>query len=117
MTTARVKHYAMLIGGDDIDWPQHMTIIDPSDESVVATVARGDASHIDAPVTAAKDAFDGGAWSRITPQELQKRLCGQGIPFRMVGSRILISRAAAEDWLRGNTVAKPTGGLRLDLVR
>jgi len=55
--------------------------------------------------------------SRITPQELQKRLCGQGIPFRMVGSRILISRAAAEDWLRGNTVAKPTGGLRLDLVR
>src|SRR6185312_1281871 len=69
MTTARVKHYAMLIGGDDIDWPQHMTIIDPSDESVVATVARGDASHIDAPVTAAKDAFDGGAWSRITPQE------------------------------------------------
>jgi Aldehyde dehydrogenase family len=67
MTTARVKHYAMLIGGDDIDWPQHMTIIDPSDESVVATVARGDASHIDAAVTAAKDAFDGGAWSRITP--------------------------------------------------
>jgi hypothetical protein len=27
MTTARVKHYAMLIGGDDIDSPQHMTII------------------------------------------------------------------------------------------
>ena len=69
MTTARVKHYANLIGGDDIDWPQHMPIIDPSDESVVATVARGDASHIDAAVTAAKDAFDGGAWSRITPQE------------------------------------------------
>jgi acyl-CoA reductase-like NAD-dependent aldehyde dehydrogenase len=69
MTTAKVKHHRMLIGGEDIDSPQHMTIIDPSDESVVATVAQGDASHIDAAVTAAKNAFDSGAWSRITPQE------------------------------------------------
>lgn len=69
MTTATVKRHQMLIGGKDIDSPQHMTIMDPSDESVVATVARGDASHIDAAVTAAKNAFDGGAWSRITPQE------------------------------------------------
>ena len=69
MTTATVKHHRMLIGGEDIDSPQRMTIIDPSDESVVATVARGDASHIDAAVTAAKTAFDAGAWSRIAPQE------------------------------------------------
>jgi hypothetical protein len=55
--------------------------------------------------------------ARTTPAELQKRLCAQGIPFRIVGSRILVSRAAAEDWLRGNAVAKPGGGLRLDLVR
>jgi hypothetical protein len=48
---------------------------------------------------------------------VQKRLCAQGIPFRVVGSRILVSRAAAEEWLRGQSVAKPAGGLRLDLVR
>jgi len=59
----------MLIGGNDIDSPQHLTIVDPGDESVVATVAQGDASHIDAAVTAAKKAFDSGVWSRITPQE------------------------------------------------
>lgn len=69
MTTAKVKHHRMLIGGNDIDSPQHLTIVDPGDESVVATVAQGDASHIDAAVTAAKKAFDSGVWSRITPQE------------------------------------------------
>jgi hypothetical protein len=55
--------------------------------------------------------------AKVSPLELQKRLCAQGIPFRMVGCRILVSRAAAEDWLRGNAVAKPAGGVRLDLVR
>jgi len=59
----------MLIGGNEIDSQQHLTIVDPGDESVVATVAQGDASHIDAAVTAAKKAFDSGVWSRITPQE------------------------------------------------
>jgi aldehyde dehydrogenase (NAD+) len=69
MTTAKVKHFRMLIGGEDTDSPQPMTIVDPSDESVVATVARGEASHIDAAVSAAKNAFEGGAWSRKTPKE------------------------------------------------
>ena len=69
MTTAKVKHHRMLIGGNEIDSQQHLTIVDPGDESVVATVAQGDASHIDAAVTAAKKAFDSGVWSRITPQE------------------------------------------------
>jgi hypothetical protein len=55
--------------------------------------------------------------ARPTPEEVQKRLCALGIPFRVVGSRILVSRAVAEDWLRGQSVAKPAGGLRLDLVR
>ena len=45
MTTAKVKHHRMLIGGNDIDSQQHLTIVDPGDESVVATVAHGDASH------------------------------------------------------------------------
>jgi aldehyde dehydrogenase (NAD+) len=69
MTTATVKHHRMLIGGEDIDSPQRMTVIDPGDESVVATVARGDTSHIDAAVIAAKNAFDAGTWSRSTPHE------------------------------------------------
>jgi len=59
----------MLIDGKDIDSDRRMTIIDPSDETVVATVAQGDASHIDAAVAAARAAFDGGAWSRKSPQD------------------------------------------------
>jgi hypothetical protein len=55
--------------------------------------------------------------TRATPVELQKRLCAQGIPFRAVGSRILVSRAAAEDWLRGSSVAVQAGEVRFDLIR
>jgi hypothetical protein len=55
--------------------------------------------------------------TKVSPLELQKRLCAQGIPFRVVGSKILVSREAAQHWLRGNPVAPPAGGLRLDLVR
>ena len=70
MTTAtEVQHHLMRIGGRDVDSDRRMTLIDPSDESIVATVARGDASHIDAAVAAAKTAFDAGVWSRKTPQE------------------------------------------------
>jgi aldehyde dehydrogenase (NAD+) len=70
MTTAtEVRHHLMRIGGHDVDSDRRMTLIDPGDESVVATVARGDATHIDAAVAAAKAAFEAGTWSRKTPQE------------------------------------------------
>lgn len=69
MTSVDVKHHLMHIGGQDVDSERRMTIIDPSDESVVATVAQGDASHIDAAVAAAKAAFEQRTWSGKTPQE------------------------------------------------
>jgi acyl-CoA reductase-like NAD-dependent aldehyde dehydrogenase len=59
----------MRIAGQDIDSERRMTLIDPSDETLVATVAQGDATHIDAAVAAAKAAFEAGVWSRKTPQE------------------------------------------------
>lgn len=64
-----VQHHLMLIGGRDVDSERRMTIVDPGDETVVATVAQGDASHIDAAVAAGKAAFEAGVWSRKTPQE------------------------------------------------
>lgn len=57
----------MLIGGQEVASKRRMTVVDPSDESVVATVAAGDASHIDAAVAAVNAAFEHGAWSRNTP--------------------------------------------------
>ena len=64
-----VRHHMMRIGGRDVDSDRRMTIIDPADETVVATVAQGDVSHIDAAVASAKAAFEAGVWSRKTPQE------------------------------------------------
>ena len=62
MTTLEVQHHLMRIGGTDVDSDRRMDIYDPSDESVVATVAQGDASHIDAAVAAAQAAFAEGSW-------------------------------------------------------
>ena len=69
MTSIDVQHYSMLIGGERVDTDDTMTIINPADESVVATVPKGTATHIDAAVAAAKSAFESGAWSGKTPQE------------------------------------------------
>ncbi|BBZ39777.1 aldehyde dehydrogenase family protein [Mycobacterium conspicuum] len=69
MTALAVPHHRMLIGGERIDSKRRMTIIDPSDETVVATVAQGDAAHVDAAVAAAKAAFERGGWSRATPRD------------------------------------------------
>ncbi|OZD69150.1 aldehyde dehydrogenase [Rhodococcus sp. 05-340-1] len=69
MTSIDVQHYPMLIGGEAVDTDDTMTIVDPSDESVVATTAKGDATHIDAAVAAGKAAFRSGVWAGKTPQE------------------------------------------------
>lgn len=69
MTSIDVQHYSMIIGGERVDADDTMTIINPADESVVATVAKGTATHIDAAVAAAKSTFESGAWSGKTPQE------------------------------------------------
>lgn len=69
MTAVGLCHHLMLIGGRDVDSSSRFEITDPGDETVVATVAKGDASHIDAAVAAARAAFEAGEWSRSTPQE------------------------------------------------
>lgn len=77
MTTVTVPHHLMLIGGQPVDSDRRMHIVDPGDEALVATVAQGDAAHVDAAVATAKAAFEGGSWSRATPQhraEVMRRI-------------------------------------------
>ncbi|MET8430703.1 aldehyde dehydrogenase family protein [Nocardia sp. NPDC004860] len=69
MTAVEVTHYPMRIGGQDVDTTMWREIIDPADESVVATVAMGTAAHIDEAVAAAKATFDAGVWSGKPPAE------------------------------------------------
>ena len=49
-------------------------VVDPATEALTTLAARGDAQDIDAAVRAAKEAFDGGAWSRAKPSFRRKVL-------------------------------------------
>jgi aminomuconate-semialdehyde/2-hydroxymuconate-6-semialdehyde dehydrogenase len=49
-------------------------VVDPATEQLTTLAARGDAQDIAAAVKAAKDAFDGGAWSRAKPSFRRKVL-------------------------------------------
>jgi acyl-CoA reductase-like NAD-dependent aldehyde dehydrogenase len=64
-----LQHHPMIIGGEEVDTGERLDIIDPSNGQVFATVASGDASHIDLAVESGRKAFDGGDWSRAAPAE------------------------------------------------
>jgi len=49
-------------------------VVDPATEKLTTMAARGDAHDVGAAVKAAKDAFDGGAWSRAKPSLRRKVL-------------------------------------------
>lgn len=51
-----------------------------------------------------------------TPAEQAETMKAQGLPFRQVGRRILVSRYHVREWLAGRVTA-PSRGPRLELVR
>jgi phenylacetaldehyde dehydrogenase len=67
------KHQ-LLIGGRWVDARSGKTFetFDPGSGRVIANVAEGDAADIDAAVAAARAAFEGAAWSRMTPSDRAK---------------------------------------------
>ncbi|WP_280153721.1 aldehyde dehydrogenase family protein [Piscinibacter sp. XHJ-5] len=74
----------VLVGGE---WRaahggQTLTLVNPSDGSPLADIARGTASDVDAAVEAARSALEGGAWGRMTAAE-RGRLLGA------IGRRVL----------------------------
>lgn len=72
---ARGKH-RMLIGGQWVDAAggQTLTVLNPASEEVIATVAAGQQSDVNAAVAAARKAFDCGPWSRMKPAERERLL-------------------------------------------
>lgn len=72
---ARGTH-RMLIGGQWVEAAggQTLDVINPASEAVIATVAAGQQSDVDAAVTAARKAFDSGPWSRMKPAERERLL-------------------------------------------
>src|SRR6267154_1371506 len=67
------KHQ-LLIGGRWMDARSGKTFetFDPGSGRVIARVAEGDAADIDAAVAAARTAFEGAAWGRMTPSDRAK---------------------------------------------
>ncbi|MCX4094457.1 aldehyde dehydrogenase family protein [Nocardia sp. alder85J] len=59
-------HYSLFIDGKWIDTGETYEIRSPATEELVATVAKGDVSHVDLAVAAAKAAHEAGVW-RCTP--------------------------------------------------
>lgn len=58
-----------LVGGRWISTADTIPVLDPSTGEVFATISAGGKVEIDAAVAAARVAFDGGAWSKLTATE------------------------------------------------
>ena len=68
MTTIGVRHHQMFIDGVHVDASEQYDIRHPATEEPVCTMAKGSTEHADAAVAAARRSFEGGAWSRATPE-------------------------------------------------
>jgi aldehyde dehydrogenase (NAD+) len=67
----RIHQTECFIGGQWLPAKSGQTFetIDPATEEVIANVAEGDAADIDLAVTAARQQFDGGEWSRLDARD------------------------------------------------
>jgi len=68
MTTPRIVKN-LFIGGKFVKSLSGKTfdVVNPADETVIATIDRGSPEDIDAAVKAARNAFDNGPWTRMDP--------------------------------------------------
>lgn len=69
MATVSVKHYSMFIDGEWVDSDSSYEIVNPADESLVATAAKGTVDHADRAVAAARASFESGVWRDMAPGE------------------------------------------------
>lgn len=72
--TDGVPHYPMLIGDEDVDTDERYEVVNPADEQLVATVARGRVKH--AAVADAKAAHESGVRRSVAPLERARILDG-----------------------------------------
>lgn len=77
----------LYIDGAWVGTPDSLPVINPADESVIASAPVGTGAHADAAIAAARRAFDSGDWSHLAPK------ARQAILQRFVDA----SRARAED--------------------
>lgn len=64
-----VPHYRMYIEGEWIDTGEHYKVINPANENLVATAAKGRVEHADRAVAAALAAHRRGEWRNTPPED------------------------------------------------
>ncbi|MEM9756876.1 MAG: aldehyde dehydrogenase family protein, partial [Pseudomonadota bacterium] len=80
----------------------------PADGTVIAHLARGDADQVHAAVAAARSAFDGGAWSKLSAVE-------RGRLLMALGASITDNAANFAEWEARDT-GKPISQAKADMV-
>ena len=64
-----VPHFRMYINGEWVDAEERYDLINPANENLWATSARGNAGHADAAVAAAVAAHERGEWRNASPED------------------------------------------------
>jgi acyl-CoA reductase-like NAD-dependent aldehyde dehydrogenase len=68
-TTTEVPHFRMYIDGAWVDTEERYELINPANEELWATSAKGSAEHADAAVAAALAAHQSGEWRNTSPED------------------------------------------------
>lgn len=97
-----------LIGGEWVRTADSIPVLDPSTGEVFATLAAGGKAEIDAAVAAARAAFDGGEWSKLTAAERGRLLATLG--------RAITDNAEDLAHLEARDTGKPLAQARADMV-
>jgi aldehyde dehydrogenase (NAD+) len=82
MSTSTLS-YQLFIGGEwaDSSGDEALDVINPATEEVIGTVPQATPADVDRAVTAAREAFDEGPWSRMTPRERGAIMLKMGAAF------------------------------------
>jgi acyl-CoA reductase-like NAD-dependent aldehyde dehydrogenase len=81
--SASTLSYQLFIGGEwaDSSGDEALDVVNPSTEEVIGTVPQATPADVDRAVAAARDAFDEGAWPRMTPRERGAIMLKMGAAF------------------------------------
>ncbi|KAF5177289.1 Aldehyde dehydrogenase [Thalictrum thalictroides] len=99
--SVQVNYTQLLINGKFVDAASGKTFptLDPRTGDVIANVAEGDAEDINRAVSAARTAFDEGAWPKMPPYERSRIL----LRFADLIEKNIDELAALETWDNGKT--------------
>jgi acyl-CoA reductase-like NAD-dependent aldehyde dehydrogenase/alcohol dehydrogenase class IV len=112
-----MDHYKLFINGEFVDAASGETFesIDPGTGQPIATVAKAGAAEAEAAIEAARNAFDSGAWSGLTPSGRQEKLNAFADQVTQQTLRMAITESMDSGQIIG--LAKYWGMLGSQLIR